>query len=89
MYSIETPGGFPDPTTIELAEEPYIHATVITPTEYLGNIMTLCTQKRGVQTNMTYLDEKRVEMRYEMPLAEVLFDFYDKLKSNQQGIRQF
>jgi len=89
VYTIETPGGFPDPTTIETSEEPYIHATVITPTEYLGNIMTLCTMKRGVQTNMTYLDEKRVEMRYEMPLAEVLFDFYDKLKSISKGYASF
>ncbi len=89
VFTIETPAGFPDPTTIEMAEEPYIHATVITPTEYLGNIMTLCTQKRGVQTNMTYLDQTRVEMRYEMPLAEVLFDFYDKMKSISKGYASF
>ena len=88
-YLIETPGDFPDPTTIEFAEEPYIRATVITPTDYLGSIMTLCNNKRGVQTNMTYLDEKRVEMRYDMPLAEVLFDFYDKLKSISKGYASF
>jgi GTP-binding protein LepA len=88
-YYIETPANFPDPTTIESAEEPYIHATVITPTDYLGNLMTLCTQKRGVQTNMTYLDQTRVELRYDMPLAEVLFDFYDKLKSISKGYASF
>ena len=88
-YFIETPASFPDPTTIEKAEEPYIHATVITPADYLGNLMTLCTQKRGVQTNMTYLDTTRVELRYDMPLAEVLFDFYDKLKSISRGYASF
>jgi GTP-binding protein LepA len=88
-YFIETPAAFPDPTTIEKAEEPYIHATIITPSDYLGNLMTLCTQKRGVQTNMTYLDPTRVELRYDMPLAEVLFDFYDKLKSISKGYASF
>ena len=88
-YFIETPAAFPDPTTIDHAEEPYIHATIITPTEYLGNLMTLCTQKRGAQTNMTYLDPTRVELRYDMPLAEVLFDFYDKLKSISRGYASF
>jgi GTP-binding protein LepA len=89
VYTIETPAGYPDPTTVESAEEPYIHATIITPTDYLGNLMTLCTQKRGVQTNMTYLDPTRVELRYDMPLAEVLFDFYDKLKSISKGYASF
>lgn len=88
-YTIESPASFPDPTTIETAEEPFIKATVITPTDYLGGIMTLCTNKRGVQENMTYLDEKRVELRYAMPLAEVLFDFYDKLKSISKGYASF
>ena len=88
-YTIESPASFPDPTTIETAEEPFIKATVITPTDYLGGIMTLCTNKRCVQENMTYLDEKRVELRYSMPLAEVLFDFYDKLKSISKGYASF
>ncbi|NNM54747.1 MAG: elongation factor 4 [Spirochaetales bacterium] len=88
-YTIESPASFPDPTTIEIAEEPFIKATVITPTDYLGGIMTLCTNKRGEQENMTYLDEKRVELRYRMPLAEVLFDFYDKLKSISKGYASF
>jgi GTP-binding protein LepA len=86
---IDNPMDYPDEGRIESAEEPYIRAAVITPTDYLGNIMTLCLEKRGVQTNMTYLDEKRVEMVYEMPLSEVLFDFYDRLKSISRGYASF
>ena len=79
--SIDNPLEFPDPSQIQHAEEPYIKATLITPAEYVGPIINLCLEKRGVQESMTYLDEKRVELVYSMPLAEVLFDFYDKLKS--------
>ena len=78
---VDNPTEYPDEGKIENAEEPYIRASIITPSTYLGAIMSLCTDKRGVQTNMTYLDEKRVEMVYDMPLAEVLFDFYDKKRS--------
>lgn len=85
----DNPADYPDEGLIALAEEPYIKATLITPTNYLGNVMSLCMEKRGVQTNMTYLDEKRVEMTYEMPLAEVLFDFYDRLKSISRGYASF
>ncbi|MDC7224244.1 MAG: translation elongation factor 4, partial [Spirochaetales bacterium] len=88
-YYLDNPLNFPDPGTILSSEEPYITAAIITPTEYLGNIMTLCMQKRGIQTDMNYLDEKRVEIRYDMPLAEVLFDFYDKLKSVSRGYASF
>jgi len=86
---IDNPMDYPDEGRIESAEEPYIRASVITPTDYLGNIMTLCLEKRGVQTNMTYLDEKRVELIYDMPLSEVLFDFYDRLKSISRGYASF
>jgi GTP-binding protein LepA len=86
---IDNPMEYPDEGRIDSAEEPYIRASVITPTDYLGNIMTLCLEKRGVQTNMTYLDEKRVELIYDMPLAEVLFDFYDRLKSTSRGYASF
>jgi len=72
---IDNPSEYPDEGKIESAEEPYIRAAIITPTTYLGAIMTLCLEKRGVQTNMTYLDEKRVELVYDMPLAEVLSIF--------------
>ena len=86
---IDNPLEYPDPTLIEYAEEPYINAQIITPTEYLGSIMNLCMKKRGVQIAMNYLDEKRVEVIYDMPLAEVLFDFYDKLKSVSRGYASF
>ena len=72
---IDNPADFPELNKIAKSEEPYIKAAIITPATYLGNVMALCTEKRGVQTNMQYLDEKRVEIFYEMPLAEVLFDF--------------
>jgi GTP-binding protein LepA len=87
--SVDNPSDYPDEGRIEGAEEPYIRASVISPTAYLGNIMNLCLEKRGVQTNMTYLDEKRVELIYDMPLAEVLFDFYDRLKSISRGYASF
>ncbi|MCL2374562.1 MAG: translation elongation factor 4, partial [Treponema sp.] len=86
---VDNPMDYPEEGRIESAEEPYIRASVITPTTFLGNIMSLCMDKRGVQTNMTYLDEKRVELVYEMPLAEVLFDFYDRLKSTSKGYASF
>ncbi|MBF9018107.1 MULTISPECIES: translation elongation factor 4 [unclassified Oceanispirochaeta] len=89
VYYLDNPAEFPDPGTIEMSEEPYITADIITPTDYLGSIMTLCMGKRGVQTSMNYLDEKRVEIKFDMPLAEVLFDFYDKLKSISKGYASF
>ncbi len=85
---IDNPSEYPQ-GRIRSAEEPYIKASIITPAEYIGSIMSLCTEKRGAQTNMQYLDEKRVELTYEMPLAEVLFDFYDKLKSYSRGYASF
>ncbi len=87
--SCDNPANYPDEGKIESAEEPYIRASIITPATYLGNIMSLCVEKRGTQTNMQYLDEKRVEIIYEMPLAEVLFDFYDRLKSVSRGYASF
>ena len=85
---IDNPSEYPQ-GRIRAAEEPYIKASIITPSEFLGSIMALCTEKRGVQTNMTYLDTKRVELQYEMPLSEVLFDFYDRLKSYSRGYASF
>ncbi|MHC6204567.1 translation elongation factor 4 [Breznakiellaceae bacterium SP9] len=82
---IDNPQDYPDEGRIAGAEEPYILASIMTPAVFLGNIMTLCLEKRGTQTNMSYLDEKRVELIYEMPLSEVLFDFYDRLKSITHG----
>ncbi|MBO5236714.1 MAG: elongation factor 4 [Spirochaetaceae bacterium] len=86
---IDNPADYPDQGKISSAQEPYIKASIITPATYLGSIMSLCSEKRGVQTNMQYLDEKRVEITYEMPLAEVLFDFYDRLKSYSRGYASF
>jgi GTP-binding protein LepA len=85
---IDNPSEYPE-GKIRAAEEPYIKASIITPGEYIGQIMALCNEKRGVQTNMQYLDEKRAELTYEMPLAEVLFDFYDRLKSYSRGYASF
>jgi len=86
---VDNPIDYPEEGLIESAEEPYIRAAIITPSTFLGNIMSLCMEKRGVQTNMTYLDEKRVELVYDMPLSEVLFDFYDRLKSTSRGYASF
>ena len=86
---VDNPASYPDQGKISSAEEPYIRASIITPAEYVGNIITLCVEKRGVQQNMSYLDQKRVELIYEMPLAEVLFDFYDRLKSISRGYASF
>ena len=86
--TIDNPTEFPDGRIAE-AWEPYIKASIITPSEYIGSIMALCQEKRGEQKNMNYLDEKRVELTYEMPLAEVLFDFYDRLKSYSRGYASF
>ncbi|HCG63311.1 MAG: elongation factor 4 [Spirochaetae bacterium HGW-Spirochaetae-4] len=86
---IDNPLSYPDPMKVDYAEEPYIQAQIITPTTYVGNIISLCMEKRGIQVAMNYLDEKRVELVYEMPLAEVLFEFYDRLKSVSRGYASF
>ncbi|MFW6291443.1 MAG: translation elongation factor 4 [Spirochaetota bacterium] len=86
---VDNPEFYPGEDRIEKAYEPFIRADVMTPTEYVGNVMTLCMEKRGVQVTMHYLDSRRVELVYEMPLAEVLFDFYDKLKSISRGYASF
>jgi GTP-binding protein LepA len=89
VRQIDNPVSFPDPGLILSTEEPYIRATIITPAAYVGNIMSLCLEKRGEQRNLSYLDEKRVELAYDMPLAEVVFDFYDRLKSLSRGYASF
>ncbi|MDC7227053.1 MAG: translation elongation factor 4 [Spirochaetales bacterium] len=86
---IDNPSEYPDPVQIASTEEPYIRAEIICPQEYIGPIINLCLEKRGVQTSLNYLDEKRVELVYEMPLADVLFDFYDRLKSVSRGYASF
>jgi GTP-binding protein LepA len=86
---IQTPNDLPDPTLLSKVEEPYIRAQVITKPEYIGSIMTLCMDKRGILSRQTYLTPDRVELSFEMPLAEIVFDFYDRLKSISRGYASF
>jgi GTP-binding protein LepA len=79
----------PDPSLLEYIEEPFIKASIITKAEYVGAIITLCMEKRGIIKNQSYLTTDRVELQFEMPLAEVVFDFYDKLKSISRGYASF
>ncbi|MBM18348.1 MAG: elongation factor 4 [Epsilonproteobacteria bacterium] len=87
--SIENPSEFPDPATIETIYEPMLSATIIVPKDYLGNILKLCQEHRGVQKDMSYLDEERVLLNYSLPLNEVATDFYDQLKSVSSGYASF
>ncbi|MBW6514318.1 MAG: translation elongation factor 4 [Candidatus Syntrophosphaera sp.] len=82
---VHNPIDFPDPTFIESIEEPYMDTEIIVPTDYIGNIMKLAQERRGIQKNIQYIDEKRVSLHYEMPLIEIIFDFYDKLKTVSRG----
>jgi GTP-binding protein LepA len=86
---INTPSDLPDPTLLDYVEEPYIKAQVITKPEYIGAIMNLCIDKRGLLKNQTYLTSTRIELNFEMPLAEIVFDFYDRLKSISRGYASF
>lgn len=89
VKEVHNPAGMPDSTLIERIEEPYIHATVITRTDYIGNIMTLCLGKRGELLKQDYISGNRVELQYAMPLGEIVIDFYDKLKSISKGYASF
>jgi len=86
---VDNPAMMPPIGDIESVEEPYIKAQIITPTEYIGNLMKLCTDRRGVYINTTYLDQTRADLRYDLPLSEIIFDFYDKLKSTSRGYASF
>jgi GTP-binding protein LepA len=86
---VDNPSDFPDPGSIESVEEPFIKASVMMPDRYIGPVMELCRERRGEQTSFTYLSVGRVELTSQMPLAEVLFDFYDRLKSTTQGYGSF
>ncbi len=86
---VENPAQMPSPTLIAEIAEPYIRAQIITPSEYIGAILQLCIERRGVQTGISYLLPTRVDLQFELPLAEVIFDFYDKLKSVSQGYASF
>ena len=85
VLMVDNPLNYPDPMEIELAEEPFVKASLIAPQEYVGNIMDLCQARRGEFKNMEYLDANRVELHYEMPLNEIIYDFFDALKSRTRG----
>ncbi|MGB5170577.1 MAG: translation elongation factor 4 [Eudoraea sp.] len=86
---VNNPSDLPDPSTLERVEEPYIKATIITKSDFVGNVMSLCIDKRGQITNQTYLTTERVELNFDMPLAEIVFDFYDRLKTVSKGYASF
>lgn len=86
---LENPCEFPDPTIIKSSEEPYVKATIMTPKDYIGALMTLCQDRRGTYVDMVYVDDNRVELIYEMPLTEIIFNFFDKLKSLTAGYASF
>lgn len=88
-HEIHNPSELPDPNKLEYVEEPYIKAQVITKSDYIGAIMTLCIEKRGMLTNQVYLTSDRIELTFEMPLAEIVFDFYDRLKTISKGYASF
>ena len=89
MIVVDNPSRFPDVSNIERTEEPVIDANIFTPPDYVGAIMDLCQDKRGVFTDMTYLDAKRVRLKYRLPLNEIIFDFFDGLKSRTRGYASF
>ena len=82
---VDNPHNYPDPTQIAEAEEPYVKVSIITPQEFVGNIMPLCQDRRGEYQNMQYLDQRLVELHYEMPLNEIIYDFFDTLKARTKG----
>ena len=89
MIIVNNPSDLPDPARMDRVEEPYIKAQVITKSEFVGNIMTLCISKRGILTNQVYLTTDRVELMFDMPLGEIVFDFYDRLKTISKGYASF
>jgi GTP-binding protein LepA len=86
---VNNPSDLPEPSSLNRVEEPYIKATIITKSDFVGNVMSLCIEKRGEITNQTYLTTERVELQFDMPLAEIVFDFYDRLKTVSKGYASF
>ena len=86
---VNNPSDLPEPSKLDHVEEPYIKATIITKSDFVGNVMSLCIEKRGLITNQTYLTTERVELTFDMPLAEIVFDFYDRLKTVSKGYASF
>jgi GTP-binding protein LepA len=88
-FVVNNPSDLPEPSRMDRVEEPYIKATIITKADFVGNVMSLCIEKRGLITNQTYLTTERVELNFDMPLAEIVFDFYDRLKTVSKGYASF
>ena len=88
-FYVDNPSHLPDPSDIEYMEEPIVKAEVYTPPDYMGSVMDLCKEKRGVFKNMTYMDERRVKLEYTLPLNEIVYDFFDSLKSRTKGYASF
>lgn len=86
---VNNPSDLPDPSVLDRVEEPFIKASIITKSDFVGNVMSLCIEKRGLITNQTYLTTERVELSFDLPLAEIVFDFYDRLKSVSKGYASF
>ncbi|MXN92714.1 elongation factor 4 [Flavobacterium sp. Sd200] len=86
---VNNPSDLPEPSKLDHVEEPYIKATIITKADFVGQVMSLCIEKRGIITNQTYLTTERVELNFDMPLAEIVFDFYDRLKTVSKGYASF
>src|SRR5690606_13271463 len=89
VVEVDNPSKMPESQKIDRIEEPYVRATIMSPNDYVGAIMELCQEKRGNFVNMEYLDETRVNIIYEIPLSEIVFDFFDKLKSSTKGYASF
>lgn len=89
VMTIENPTNYPDPGTIAGAEEPYVDAHIYTPTEYVGSLMDLCQDRRGTMIDMKYMDETRVDLHYELPLGEIVYDFFDAIKSRSRGYASY
>ena len=85
MMKVDNPALMPDPTIIKAIEEPYVKATIMVPSDYVGSIMEICQQKRGTFMDMQYIDQTRVSLHYDMPLSEIVYDFFDRLKSTSRG----
>ena len=82
---VDNPHNYPDPAVIELAEEPYAKVSIVSPPDYVGNIMPMCQERRGEFKDMQYLDTNLVELHYSMPLGEIIYDFFDTLKARTKG----
>ena len=89
MMELDNPAKLPDPVKIERIEEPYVLATIMTPQEYIGPLMELCQQRRGIYVDLKYIDDNRMHLIYKMPLAEIVYNFFDKLKSCSRGFASF